>query len=372
MKGKRKAALQALVLALVLPTYLNIKPIYAADDSKAAQEETSALPAASAEEDVPEGELPGEYLPEEDSAEEEPQRELKSPAIQSVKSTSPDKIKVSYKKSSGAAGYEIQYSVKKTFKNALSKKTKATSASLTNVIPGKKYYVRVRGYDKNQDAEQYSDWSKVLSVTSKKGSTIMNTKSQTAIEADVRLSGSGSGYHAKLVMCTPTSAVSYGIQYDAHAVAPYTGKAMAMIENVSSNAAGGQQYSRPGEHSLQFGKTYRMMMTINKNGRGNVYLNYQKIGSFYQPNLSGTIALRIEASARKNGDKVNASFSNVKCKWNGKYDPSYKLNWAEFLQNRGLKYTNKNNIFQLSGTVKGIAGDWDSDYNSVSEILQFY
>ena len=300
------------------------------------------------------------------------QWKLNKPAIQNVKSMSPEQIKVSCKKSSGTSGYEIQYSVNKSFKNALTKKTKSVSASLPDVIPGKKYYVRMRGYYKYKGMENYSDWSKVLSVTVKKGSTIMNTKSQAAIETDVRLSGSGSGYHAKLVMCTPTSAVSYGIQYDAHAAAPYTGKAMAMIENVSSNGAGGQQYSRPGNKSLQLGKKYHLMMTVDQSGHGKVYLDYKKIGSFYQPNLSGEIALRIEASARLNGDKVNASFSNVKCKWNGNYDSLRRLEWTEFRQNSGLKYTNKNNSFKLSGTVKGIAGDWDSDYNSVSEILQFH
>ncbi len=62
------------------------------------------------------------------------------------------------------------------------------------------------------------------------------------IETDMVLSGSGSGYHAKLVACTATSAVSFGIQYDKHARAPYTGKAWFMIENVAHNGAGGQNY----------------------------------------------------------------------------------------------------------------------------------
>ena len=198
-----------------------------------------------------------------------------------------------------------------------------------------------------------------------------------AISADVKLSGSGGGYHAKLVMATPDSDVSYGIQYDAYAQAPYTGKAMALIENVSTNATGGQRYTRPGEKSLELGKTYNLMLAIDKNGNGSVYLDYKKIGSFSQPNLvKSQCYLRVEASARRNGDSVDATFSNIKCKWNGKFDPAkvsgQGLGWVEFKQNPGLKYTaKKDGSIRLQGKIRGISGDWDSDYNRVSEILQF-
>ena len=54
--------------------------------------------------------------------------------------------------------------------------------------------------------------------------TIENTASEYSIEADVSLTGTGTGYHAKLVACTATSAFSFGIQHDEYAAAPYTGK----------------------------------------------------------------------------------------------------------------------------------------------------
>ena len=160
----------------------------------------------------------------------------------------------------------------------------------------------------DKKAKQYGAWSNVLKKKTKKGATLLNTKASTGIEADVTLSGSGTGYHAKLVLVTPVSAVSYGIQFDSCAVAPYTGKAMAMIENVASIAAGGQQYDRPGNKSLKVGKKYHLMITINSKGNGNVYLDYKKIGSFSNPQLANqAVYPRVEAAVRLNGDSVKAT-----------------------------------------------------------------
>ena len=209
----------------------------------------------------------------------------------------------------------------------------------------------------------------------KKGATLANTKALTAIEADITLTGSGSGYHAKLVLCTPTSAVSYGIQYDKCASAPYTGKAMAMIENVASNAAGGQSYSRPGNRELQPGKTYHMMMTVDKKGNGNVYLDYKKIGSFSNAGLANqAVYIRVEGSVRLNGDQVKATFDNIKLRQGGKLEADKKYGGWFPSSNKGIKtkkVNNKNKVI-ISGTGSGINGDWDSDYENVSGIFQFY
>lgn len=206
--------------------------------------------------------------------------------------------------------------------------------------------------------------------------TIASVPSWAAIEADVSLSGSGTGYHAKLVICTPTSAVSYGIQYDACAAAPYTGKAMAMLENIGSNNAGGQAYSRPGNKELTLGETYHMMITLNQDGSGSVYLDNQKIGDYYNPALAyqSIVYLRVEGSARKNGDGVNASFNNIKLKVDGNYNASRRFGTYEFKQNATINSSvySTSSIY-ISGFVSGIsdAEDWDSRYNDVSGIIQF-
>lgn len=308
------------------------------------------------------------------------QWKLTTPKIKKVKSTTPSYIQVAFGKCESISGYEIQYSLSKTFSAKKTKTVKvaksATSAKLLEVTPNKKYYVRMRSYKKKGGVTQYSDWSSPASVKVKNGKTIANTSCDTAIEADVKLTGSGTGYHAKFVMGNEKSAVSFGIQFDRYAEAPYTGKAMALIENISSNSAGGQSYTRPRNKVLRVNKTYHLMMTTDGKGHGDVYVDYKKIGSFYQPELKYLNNVRIESCGRLNGDKVDAEFSNIKYKITRKSDLRVlgdDLKWKELKMNRGLKYKyNKtDNKIRMYGTIKGIHGDWDSDYEAVSEILQF-
>lgn len=300
-----------------------------------------------------------------------------TPKISKLKLSTPTIINVSYKKDSNASGYEIQYGISSSFKNArtITAKKSESSKKIINTIPGKTNYVRMRSYANSGGTKLYSDWSSSKKIKIKKLSTISNTKSQATIEADVTLTGSGTGYHAKLVMCTPTSAVSFGIQYDSYAAAPYTGKAMAIVENVANNGTGGQQYTRPGNKSLKRGKTYHMMMTIDKKGNGAVYLDYKKIGSFSNSGLAKQpIYLRVEGSARLNGDSVKATFQNVRCKNGGRFDPDKTWGTHEFKTNKTLKNKIKSDgTITISGHVSGLpaGGDWDNQYGSVSDIIQF-
>ena len=75
---------------------------------------------------------------------------VKAPAKTTVKLSKAKKtsIKVSWKKVSGVAAYQIQYSTSKNFKKAKTVKVSAKSASkvLKKLKKNKKYYVRVRSY----------------------------------------------------------------------------------------------------------------------------------------------------------------------------------------------------------------------------------
>lgn len=216
----------------------------------------------------------------------------------------------------------------------------------------------------------------VTTPTQKEGTnTIENISETTAIEADVTLNGTGTGCHAKLVICSPTAAVSFGLQYDTHAKAPYTGKTMLLIENVSSNNAGEQTYSRPQNQEVTLNQTCHLMLTLNKDGTGNVYLNKNWIGSFSNSNLANQpIYLRVEGSARLNGDTVNATFQNIKLKTNGVYNPNKSWGTHDFTTCNTITSTvNAVNNVTISGTVSGIGNnqDWDSAYDKVSGIIQF-
>ncbi len=305
------------------------------------------------------------------------QWKLNKPKIKKLVKSTPVTFKVAYTKNPGAAGYEIQYSANKNFKKAKTAAAKKGSAKkeITDIVPGKTYNVRMRGFYDNHGVKSYSDWSNLKKIKIKKASTITNTKCEAAIEADVVLTGSGTGYHAKLVVATPLSAVSFGIQYDSYAVAPYTGKAMALVENVASNNAGGQVYTRPGNKQLKLGKTYHMMLTVNKDGTGSVYLDYKKIGGFSNKGLVNQfLYLRVEGSARLNGDRVNARFKNIRCKTGGKYDPGKIWTTSNFDTCPTIKSkVKKDGSISINGHLSGLpaGGDWDNQYGIVSGIRQF-
>lgn len=318
---------------------------------------------------------------------------LTAPKIKKTTST-PSAITVKYEKNKYASGYEIQYSQKKNFKEYTKKWVRTaftktvtdknvTSAQLLRVEPNKKYYVRIRSYKKKGKSKIYGDWSEVKTIKVKNGYTLANLKAKNAagIEADVKLSGSGTGYHAKFVMGNATSAVSFGMQYDQGAQAPYTGKNMALIENISSNASGGQNYSRPGNIQLKLNKTYHLMMVSNGNGYVDVYVDYKKIGGCYQASMKNLAWFRIEAAGRLNGDKVNVDFSNIKLgaqsdgAANMKIlgDEQRKLEWETISSNPGIKgkFDKKTNTIKFTGTVCDLHGDWDSDFERASGIFQF-
>ena len=62
-------------------------------------------------------------------------------------------------KANGVAGYQVQYSLKKNFKGAKTKKLNKTKLSVKKLKSKKTYYVRVRAYKKINGKMQYSKWS---------------------------------------------------------------------------------------------------------------------------------------------------------------------------------------------------------------------
>lgn len=66
----------------------------------------------------------------------------------------------SWKKVSKAKGYQIKYSLKKSFKKAKTKTHKAKKITVKNLKAKKTYYVKVRAFTKIKGKKVYSDWSK--------------------------------------------------------------------------------------------------------------------------------------------------------------------------------------------------------------------
>lgn len=91
--------------------------------------------------------------------------------VKSLKAVAAKKaLKLSWKKVTGANGYEIQYALKSNYKNARKLTVKSNQKTIKKLKAKKKYYIRVRAYKTNKDAfgktvKVYSKWTKVSKKT---------------------------------------------------------------------------------------------------------------------------------------------------------------------------------------------------------------
>ena len=76
---------------------------------------------------------------------------------------------VSYKKVSGAAGYQIEYATSSKFSGKKTKTTTKTAYTISGLKKGKTYYVRVRAYKVDSTGKKiYGKYSAVKKVKIKK------------------------------------------------------------------------------------------------------------------------------------------------------------------------------------------------------------
>lgn len=205
---------------------------------------------------------------------------------------------------------------------------------------------------------------------------IENTDSYATIEADMKLNGGGTGCHAKLVFQTATAAVSFGIQHDMAAVAPYTGLTYFICENVASNAAGGQSYSY--YNVVNLNEWHKVMMTYTQDGTVNLYIDGTLVGTQVNTELTkSALYCSVEGSARLDGDSVDAEFRNIKIKGHGTYDPKQGFNHVDKSTNPGITVDTSGFVWStgdvhIYGTIVGLGGaDWDSAYDRVSGVAVF-
>jgi len=91
------------------------------------------------------------------------------PAATSISSLTAGKnsIKITWKKQTAdVSGYQIQYSIKSSMKNAKTVKTtaNATFKTIKNLKSGSKYYFRIRTLSTSGEQTLYSSWSKIKSI----------------------------------------------------------------------------------------------------------------------------------------------------------------------------------------------------------------
>ena len=91
--------------------------------------------------------------------------------LTSVKSAKAGELTVKWGKNAKAGGYQLQYAAASNFKGAKAvtvKKAATVSTTIKKLTKGKKYYVRVRTYQKVGSKTYYSAWSASKNVTIKK------------------------------------------------------------------------------------------------------------------------------------------------------------------------------------------------------------
>jgi ABC-type Na+ efflux pump permease subunit len=89
----------------------------------------------------------------------------------SISAVTKTSMKVTWKKVSGATGYQIRYSKKSTLKNAKTVNVKTVSKKLTKLTKKTKYYVQVRAYKtatvNGEKTTIYGNWSATKTATTK-------------------------------------------------------------------------------------------------------------------------------------------------------------------------------------------------------------
>ncbi len=92
------------------------------------------------------------------------------PVVSNLTSPKAKKLKVTYKKSAGAAKYEIKYSTSKKFSKKTTKTvtTSKLKKTISGLKKGKTYYVKVRSFKKVSGKTYYSNYSKIKKVKIKK------------------------------------------------------------------------------------------------------------------------------------------------------------------------------------------------------------
>ena len=114
-------------------------------------------------------------------------------------------LTVTWKKGAGITGYEIQYSLKKTFASA--KKVTITKAATVKTVikklqPKKTYYVRIRTYKTVKKVTYYSKWSakKTVKTKGKAAAAASNQETAGTVAEDAAPTASGEDTEPMLII----------------------------------------------------------------------------------------------------------------------------------------------------------------------------
>ena len=199
----------------------------------------------------------------------------------------------------------------------------------------------------------------------------LQTTADFVIETKINVSGTGSGWHGKLVIQDGNVGISFGIQRDTHSGIGSRTQPYIMFESVRNNPAyhnyKGYRTVAPGWHTLRL-EYYR------SENKAIGYCDGEYIAEIYvQPLSASYLVISREAIPRLSGDTVDASFKDMFV-----YSRSYNYGGYRTLQYYGTSaveksadlsnnprgnyiYNEQGETWRLHGTasIPG-GGNWDS------------
>ncbi|MDR1796380.1 MAG: hypothetical protein LBR44_02895 [Clostridiales Family XIII bacterium] len=155
----------------------------------------------------------------------------------------------------------------------------------------------------------YKVWTDANGVVTKTEEIAPENNADITVEADIIVTGTGSGWHGKLVIQDGTTAVSFGIQHDNHSALGFAGKDALMFESVS-NSPSYHHYQAFKEVSSGWHRIRLEWYRDKAIAKG--YCDGIYVGEVATKSMgSGEIAIAWEAIPRVTGDTVDASFKNT-------------------------------------------------------------
>lgn len=224
-------------------------------------------------------------------------------SVSSIVSKSCSGLTVKVKKASKVSGYQVRVSTSSSMKKPKTVSTTSTTARVTKLSSGKKYYVQARTYKKSGKKYYYSAWSakKTKEVTKISGSYI-------SYPAEITL-GSAFDFKAKITS-------NYKIKKVVGYIKNSKGKVVQSV-TVKPNKTSYKIYNGPIDNGLSCGKlaagvyTYKLVAYVNETHKNivNQAFKVKSSGKTNVTNTSGTkmrinnesVARTIFNYARKHG-----------------------------------------------------------------------
>ncbi|MDR1815151.1 MAG: InlB B-repeat-containing protein [Clostridiales Family XIII bacterium] len=199
-----------------------------------------------------------------------------------------------------------------------------------------------------------------------------------AVETTLAMTGSGSGYHAKIVIGTASSAISFGFFYDEGSGRPAAGSQEIFFESVYN---GGANFTVNGYGTVSPGSKHRIRLEIyNSSKTAKGYVDGKYVGSAPTNKMGGGGYIDLLALSKYSGESVNATFADTTV-----YGPKFgfggftggESHFGSWTAKKTTKKTSKKNdgtysyfgygeTWKLSGTASMGGGNWgDLEYQNV-------